>query len=61
MDKEDKTAAFGQRFFFVCGLVSLVRRFFVSKRTKIYADVGSAKETDAKRNTGVDFGIQHNF
>ncbi len=33
----------------------------LSKRTKIYADVGSAKTTDSDRTTAVDFGIQHNF
>lgn len=33
----------------------------LSKRTKIYADVGSAKTTDSDRTTAVDFGLQHNF
>jgi predicted porin len=33
----------------------------LSKRTKVYADLGTAKSTDLDRRTAVDFGIQHNF
>ena len=33
----------------------------LSKRTKLYADLGTAKTQEADRRTGVDFGIQHNF
>jgi predicted porin len=33
----------------------------LSKRTKVYADMGTASETNKNRRTGFDFGIQHNF
>lgn len=33
----------------------------LSKRTKVYADLGTAKETGLDRRTGFDIGIQHNF
>ncbi|MFN3295841.1 porin [Caldimonas sp.] len=33
----------------------------LSKRTKVYADIGSAKTTSLDRRTAYDFGIQHNF
>jgi predicted porin len=33
----------------------------LSKRTKVYADMGTAKTTSLDRRTGFDFGLQHNF
>ncbi|WKB54904.1 porin [Eleftheria terrae] len=40
---------------------SLGYHYPLSKRTKLYADVGTAKQTDRDRRTAVDLGIQHNF
>ena len=33
----------------------------LSKRTALYANLGSGKTTDLDRHTGVDFGLKHNF
>jgi len=52
----------------VAGLVNTdVKKFGVgyhyplSKRTKVYADLGTAKETGLERRTAFDVGVQHNF
>lgn len=33
----------------------------LSKRTKVYADLGTAKESNLDRRTAFDIGVQHNF
>lgn len=33
----------------------------LSKRTKVYVDLGSAKTQTLPRRTGIDLGLQHNF
>ncbi|WP_119157279.1 porin [Caldimonas tepidiphila] len=35
--------------------------YSLSKRTKAYADIGSASETRQTRRTALDLGLQHNF
>jgi len=41
--------------------VSLGYHYFLSRRTTLYTDVGSAKQDGTKRSTGVDAGIKHLF
>jgi predicted porin len=35
--------------------------YWLSKRTSVYGDIGSAKQEARTRATGYDFGIKHNF
>lgn len=35
--------------------------YFLSKRTKLYTDVGTAKQDDLRRRTAFDVGVSHTF